>query len=84
MNISQRLSFAAFIFLFFLFSCNNNQIESSAKTTDTLTDAQQRLPENALKGLEVFEGLGSAYICNRTNAEELQQTLMLMNAEEFG
>src|SRR5206468_10073035 len=57
MNIFQRLPRLYFIFLFLLFSCNNNQDKSSEKTTDTLTEAQQHLPENALKGLEVFDGL---------------------------
>ena len=57
MKIYQRLSFACLIFLsLILFSCSNNSKESSA-TTDTLTDTQQHLAENALKGLEVFEGL---------------------------
>jgi putative membrane-bound dehydrogenase-like protein len=57
MKIYQRLSFACLIFLsLILFSCSNNSRESSA-TTDTLTDTQQHLAENALKGLEVFEGL---------------------------
>jgi len=39
----------------FVLSCNNNA--SKSNTADSLTDAQQRLPENALKGLEVFDGL---------------------------
>ena len=57
MKISQRLSFALLICLsLILFSCRNNSNDSSA-TTDTLTEAQQHLAENALKGLEVFEGL---------------------------
>ena len=38
-----------------LLACNNNA--SKTATTDSLTDAQQRLPENSLKGLDVFEGL---------------------------
>lgn len=42
--------------LLILSSCNSNS-GSSATKTDTLTEAQQRLAENALKGLEVFEGL---------------------------
>src|SRR5690349_5198996 len=42
--------------LLILSSCNNNS-DSSTTKTDTLTEAQQRLAENALKGLEVFEGL---------------------------
>lgn len=42
--------------LLILSSCNNDS-DSSTTKTDTLTEAQQRLAENALKGLEVFEGL---------------------------
>src|SRR5690242_3426339 len=58
MKVSQRLSLASLIFLsFILFSCSNNSNKSSAKSTDTLTEAQQHLAENALKGLEVFNGL---------------------------
>lgn len=36
---------------------NNSSTNTTAATTDSLTDAQKRLPENALKGLDVFEGL---------------------------
>src|SRR5947207_13067198 len=57
MKNSHRLSFPCFIFLsFILCSCGNNN-NSSTKTTDTLTETQQHLPENALKGLRVFDGL---------------------------
>jgi putative membrane-bound dehydrogenase-like protein len=42
--------------LLILSSCNNDP-DSSTTKTDTLTEAQQRLAENALKGLAVFEGL---------------------------
>jgi len=47
--------FAAFLLVTALLSCNNNA--SKTGTADSLTDAQLRMPENALKGLEVFEGL---------------------------
>src|SRR3569833_3093721 len=41
-----------------LSACNSNtSTTTGGKTTDSLTDAQQRLPEYALKGLQVFEGL---------------------------
>ena len=43
--------------LFISISCNNNSNNTSAKKTDTLTETQQHLAENALKGLEVFDGL---------------------------
>ncbi|HVX52147.1 MAG TPA: PVC-type heme-binding CxxCH protein [Chitinophagaceae bacterium] len=36
-------------------ACNSGT--STNGSTDSLTDAQKRLPENALKGLDVFEGL---------------------------
>ncbi|HWB26266.1 MAG TPA: PVC-type heme-binding CxxCH protein [Chitinophagaceae bacterium] len=38
-----------------LTACNNNT--TTTPRGDSLTDAQKRLPENALKGLDVFEGL---------------------------
>jgi len=38
--------------------CNSNTSTTpTPSTTDSLTDAQKRMPENALKGLDVFEGL---------------------------
>lgn len=41
-----------------LAGCNSNTSNTTATaTTDSLTDAQKRMPENALKGLDVFEGL---------------------------
>src|SRR4051812_1103940 len=58
MKSFERLTLASFIFLsIFLFSCNNNTKNASSKATDTLTKTQQHLAENALKGLEVFDGL---------------------------
>ncbi|HEX5150166.1 MAG TPA: PVC-type heme-binding CxxCH protein [Parafilimonas sp.] len=51
------------LFVFFIFSticfcsCGNKTTNTEASKTDTLTEAQQRLAENALKGLEVFDGL---------------------------
>jgi putative membrane-bound dehydrogenase-like protein len=39
------------------FSCNNSGDDAKPASTDSLTDAQKRLPENALKGLVAFEGL---------------------------
>lgn len=38
-------------------SCKNSTNETSEKKADTLTEAQQHLAENALKGLEAFDGL---------------------------
>ena len=49
------LSFSI-VLSFSVCSCNNNS-EKTATTNDTLTETQQHLAENALKGLEVFEGL---------------------------
>lgn len=50
-------SITAYLFLPALFfSCKGND-NAATKTTDTLTEAQQHLAENALKGLEVFDGL---------------------------
>ncbi len=46
---------SAFLLAASLLSCNGNS--SKTNTSDSLTEAQERLPENALKGLEVFEGL---------------------------
>lgn len=48
-------------FVFFLtlitISCNTNSNKAPEKKADTLTEAQQHLAENALKGLEAFDGL---------------------------
>src|SRR5689334_22084552 len=53
-----ELLFSAFILCsFIMIACNNNTSETKATTADTLTETQQHLAENALKGLEVFEGL---------------------------
>lgn len=41
----------------FLISCKNNTNKTSETKADTLTEAQQHLAENALKGLEAFDGL---------------------------
>ena len=38
-------------------SCNNAAEEVKAERTDSLTDEQKRLPENALKGLVIANGL---------------------------
>src|SRR5215471_6765441 len=38
-------------------SCGNKKTNIESNKTDTLTEAQQHLAENALKGLEVFDGL---------------------------
>jgi putative membrane-bound dehydrogenase-like protein len=46
---------AAIMLAAFFFSCNNEKSSNTKK--DTLTAAQQHMPENALKGLEVFDGL---------------------------
>ncbi len=39
----------------FIFSCNSGSKNTAG--SDSLTETQQRMPENALKGLDVFEGL---------------------------
>jgi len=55
-----KFRITAFSFLAFvcLISCQNNADTAAKKaTTDTLTAAQQRLPENALKGLVTSDGL---------------------------
>lgn len=58
MKTSQRLLLASFIFsLVAFYSCGNNDKQVKTGTSDTLTAVQQHLAENALKGLEVFEGL---------------------------
>lgn len=63
MKINQNLSRFAFVlqiflFVIFLSSCANNDSGSTEKSTsDTLTDAEMRLPENALKGLVVAKDL---------------------------
>ncbi len=52
--------FVFFLLLFFvLFSCKNNtgNTRTPIAKTDTLTDAQKHLPENALKGLTVAKDL---------------------------
>src|SRR4051812_22824667 len=42
----------------FLCSCNNGDKQTSTVTkSDTLTEEQKHLPENALKGLTIAEGL---------------------------
>ncbi len=59
-NCLSARSFAFFVLLFLssaiLFSCKNGN-EDSTNSNDSLTDAQLRMPENALKGLEIFDGL---------------------------
>ncbi|MCW3118598.1 MAG: c-type cytochrome, partial [Chitinophagaceae bacterium] len=40
-----------------LFSCNNDSSPGKTAIVDTLTEEQKHLPENALKGLVVAEGL---------------------------
>jgi putative membrane-bound dehydrogenase-like protein len=41
----------------FLISCNNSENSSKTRKTDTLTEEQKHVPENALKGLTAFNGL---------------------------
>src|SRR5688500_4121778 len=48
--------FLAILTLFF-YSCNSSGEDVKVATTDSLTDVQKRLPENALKGLVVSNGL---------------------------
>jgi hypothetical protein len=45
------------LFAFLLFSCNSNDVSVNNNGADSLTDEQKRLPENALKGLVVTNGL---------------------------
>jgi putative membrane-bound dehydrogenase-like protein len=40
-----------------LFSCNSTDSASKIASTDSLSEEQKHLPENALKGLTIFEGL---------------------------
>ena len=40
-----------------LFSCNNTDSTTKVGSTDSLSEEQRHLPENALKGLTIFEGL---------------------------
>ena len=50
--------FFYFLFILFFFSCNSDgDTTASNNRSDSLTDAEKRLPENALKGLVVFDGL---------------------------
>lgn len=57
MKTTQLLLFVFLIFYtLFLCACKNDK-NTKANTIDTLTDAQQHLAENALKGLQVFDGL---------------------------
>lgn len=57
MKFCQNLLLLLFFAIYFL-SCKNNEPASSADNKkDSLTDAQQRLPENALKGLTVAKDL---------------------------
>lgn len=58
MKKTERLLFAFFIFCSpGLYSCGNNKTTSKAGTSDTLTETEKHLAQNALKGLKVFEGL---------------------------
>jgi putative membrane-bound dehydrogenase-like protein len=45
------------VLVFALLTACNNNTSTNAPSADSLTEAQKRLPENALKGLDVFEGL---------------------------
>src|SRR6476620_10073977 len=55
MKISATLLVCAFATAFCACKSNTDQPESTSG--DTLTDTKRHLAENALKGLEVFEGL---------------------------
>jgi hypothetical protein len=47
-----------FLFAIIFSSCTSSDTDTAKlNTTDSLTDAQKRLPENALKGLVVANGL---------------------------
>lgn len=61
-NKNDRFSYFSIplILLVFIFSCKNPVTTANSKTannSDSLTEAQKHLPENALKGLVVAEGL---------------------------
>lgn len=46
------------LFISFIYSCNNGVTTNKTELkSDTLTEAQKHLPENALKGLTISEGL---------------------------
>jgi len=50
--------FFYFLFILFFFSCNyGGDTPATNNKSDSLTDAEKRLPENALKGLVAFDGL---------------------------
>ena len=56
-----RSSFLILFFSLVFFSCSNSNVDaikdSTKITSDSLTEDQKRLPENALKGLVVANGL---------------------------
>ena len=56
-KISRLLAASTFAFASLLLSCNSDESSVAAPSTDSLTEEQLRLPENALKGLVVAEGL---------------------------
>ena len=62
-TISQPNHFIKIVFIFSIalvsFACNDDTKKNTTNTTstDTLTEAQKHLPENALKGLTIAEGL---------------------------
>ena len=58
--MSNKLFYLAIIFplTVLLFACSeNNAVATATKTTDSLTEEQKHLPENALRSLSVAEGL---------------------------
>jgi putative membrane-bound dehydrogenase-like protein len=57
-GIFQKRSYVFFLFTLFFYACNSgSDTKIDNNTTDSLTEEQKRLPENALKGLVTFEGL---------------------------
>ena len=52
----KRYGYFLAILILFFYSCNSSE-DLKVASTDSLTDAQKRLPENALKGLVVSNGL---------------------------
>jgi putative membrane-bound dehydrogenase-like protein len=57
-GIYEQRFYVFFLFVLFLYACNSGTDTGvSNSTTDSLTEEQKRLPENALKGLVTLEGL---------------------------
>src|SRR4030095_9831316 len=58
LSVSYYSYFFYFLSILFFFSCNSGgDTAVTDNKSDSLTDAEKRLPENALKGLVAFDGL---------------------------